>query len=94
MTGNKIVVPEGTDIRATYHRGGDVLGTYTTLPPGKYIVDETDELPHGQVVLAAADWDGAGRVTFHSNKHRYAVARRSMVVTIDLLTALQKEGVS
>jgi hypothetical protein len=94
MIGNKVVVPQGTDILATYHRGGDVLGNHATLPPGKYIVDETDELPHGQVVLAVADWDDSGRVTFHSNKHRYAVARRSLVVTIDLLTALQKEPVS
>lgn len=90
MVGTKIIVPNNCPISATYHRGGDPIGSYATIPSGKYIVQRYDgEDDEVFLVLAAADWDNRGRVTFESNKHKYKVRRRNLVVTIDLLQSCE-----
>jgi len=89
MLGSRIVVPQGTEIEAEYLRGGDPFGSPSTLPPGNYIVDRysgvwEDGNEDLVLILADADWDENGRVTYHSNKRRYRVQRSNLVVTIDL----------
>lgn len=89
MIGTRIVVPQGTEIQATYLRGGTGFGTSATLPSGKYIVDDYQgEGEDAELLLADADWnDFDGYCHYHSNKHIYRVRRKDLVVTIDLFTA-------
>ena len=90
MIGTRIVVPQGVTVNATYLRGGTGFGSSSTLPSGKYIVDDYDTGEEGdsKLRLADADWnDFDGSVHYHSNKHIYEVRRCDLVVTIDLLTA-------
>ena len=97
MIGTKIEVPKGAKIPACYRRNGRGICTsfLQVLPPGQYIVDFADtegwdeEEEELRLLLAHAEWDKNGKVTYHSNKHLYLVRRRDLKITIDLLEAVE-----
>jgi hypothetical protein len=100
MIGTHITVPQGTEIKADYLRGGQGFGAPSTLPAGQYIVDgynvpdwcsEEEADMETELLLADARWDDRGRVSYHSGKHIYKVKRKNLIVRLDLLTAIKVE---
>jgi hypothetical protein len=72
----QIELTKGLPIFMEYLRYGEPTGNARLLEAGRYIVDKATE---DEVILAPADWDKEGRVTFHSTKHTYRITGKKGV---------------
>lgn len=59
-----------------YLRWDEPSGSVRLLEAGRYIVDKAAD---DEVILAPADWDKDGHVTFHSTKHTYRITGKKNV---------------
>jgi hypothetical protein len=67
---SRVVVRKEIPVPHAELRWGEDNGKVASLHTGRYIVDRIE---NGKVLLADADWDLDGSITFHSTKHGHRV---------------------